>query len=113
MVDKILEPEEGITYGLFQDDENEEAAEEEPEEPEEEEEDEDGEKKPVPPPVEKLPKHIIIDEVVREPRMHFYRVPKLGSYLAVKMEYQSCLFEEAFGAAVEDYEDVKRRKVEQ
>ena len=36
---------------------------------------------------EKLPRHILVPEVVREPKMHFYKVPKLGSYLAVKLEY--------------------------
>ena len=56
-----------------------------------------------PPAAEKLPKHILIEEVVREPKMHFYKVPKLGSYLAIKLEYNSCLFEEAFDAAVANF----------
>lgn len=53
--------------------------------------------------VEKLPKHLIVDECVREPRIHYYDVPKLGSYIAIKLEYESCLFEEAFDEAVVDY----------
>lgn len=53
--------------------------------------------------VEKLPKHLIVDECVRESRMHYYDVPKLGSYLAIKLEYESCLFEEAFDEAVVDH----------
>ncbi len=52
-------------------------------------------------------------EVVREPRMHFYKVPKLGSYMAIKLEYESCLFEEALSVAVMDYLDVKQREKEQ
>ena len=36
---------------------------------------------------EVLPKHILIPEVVREPRIHYYDVPKLGSYLTIKLEY--------------------------
>lgn len=48
-------------------------------------------------------------EVVREPKMHFYKVPKLGSYLAIKLEYQSCLFEGAFDAAVLDFIDVSQK----
>ena len=35
-------------------------------------------------------------EVVRDPRVHFYKVPRLGSYMAIRLEYNSCLFEEAF-----------------
>jgi hypothetical protein len=50
-----------------------------------------------------------VKEVVREPRMHFFKVPRLGSYLAVRLEYQSCLFEDALDAAVSDYLDVRQR----
>ena len=35
--------------------------------------------------------------------MHYYRVPRLGSYLAIKMEFQSTLFEEAYDVAAENY----------
>jgi hypothetical protein len=62
---------------------------------------------------EKLPRHVIVDEVVREPRMHYYTVPMLGSFLAIKLEFESCLFEEAFDAAVVDFQDVGARKQEQ
>ena len=49
------------------------------------------------------PKHIIVDEVVRNNKMHYFKVPRLGSYLAIKMEYQSTLFEEAYDTACENY----------
>jgi hypothetical protein len=52
---------------------------------------------------EVLPRHILIPEIVREPRMHYYDVPKLGSYLAIKLEYESCLFEDAFDQALLDH----------
>jgi hypothetical protein len=39
--------------------------------------------------------------------MHFFKVPRLGSYLAIKLEYNSCLNENAFDAAVKDYMDVR------
>lgn len=52
-------------------------------------------------------------EVVREPRMHFYKVPRLGAYLAIKLEYESCLFEDALNSAVVDYMDVRQRQKEQ
>jgi hypothetical protein len=54
-----------------------------------------------------------VKEVVREPRMHFYKVPRLGSYLAVRLEYKSCLYEESLDAAVLDYLDVKQKQKEQ
>jgi len=38
--------------------------------------------------------------------MFYYRVPRLGSYLAIKLEYDSCLNEEAYDAAVENYIEV-------
>lgn len=56
--------------------------------------------KPPKEPEEILPKYIYVKEVVREPRMHFFKVPRLGSYLAIKLEYESCLFEEALDIAV-------------
>lgn len=53
--------------------------------------------------------HIIVPEVVKEPKMHYYRVPKLGSYLAIKLEYDSCLFEYAFDEAIENYNLVNEK----
>ena len=60
-----------------------------------------------------LPRTIFVKEVVREPRMHFYKVPRLGCYMAIRLEYESCLFEESLDAAVIDYIDVKNRQKEQ
>ena len=81
---------------------------EEPEEapPEEEPElDEDGNpiEKPPKEPIEVFPQHIFIPEVVRDERIHFFKVPKLGSYLAIRLEYNSCLSPDALDAAVQDY----------
>ena len=45
--------------------------------------------------------------------MHFYKVPRLGSFLAIKLEYDSCLFEDALNTAVLDYIEVKQRQKEQ
>ena len=39
--------------------------------------------------------HIYVPDVVREQQMHFYRVPRLGAFFAVPLEYNSCLFEKA------------------
>ncbi len=103
MVDKILKQDEGVTYGLFRDEPAEEG---EPPATERQE----GEEEEV---KEVLPKHIYVPEVVREEKMHWYEVPRLGSYLAIKMEYNSCLSEEAFDAALKDYQEVTVKKEEQ
>lgn len=54
----------------------------------------------------------MIREVVKEPKINFYRVPRLGAYMAIKLEYNSCLFEEAFDGAVLNYVDVNNTKKE-
>ena len=68
MVDKILKQDEGITYNLFNAAED---PEEVPDEPVVDPEDPDAvpEKKE---PVEKFPRHVLIEEVVEEPKIHFY-----------------------------------------
>jgi len=38
-----------------------------------------------PVPTETLPKFIERQEVVREDNMHYFNVPKLGAYMAVKL----------------------------
>jgi hypothetical protein len=48
-------------------------------------------------------KHVFVKEVVREPKIHFFKVPKLGSYMAVPLVYDSCQFEEALDNAVADH----------
>jgi len=42
-------------------------------------------------------------EVTRETRMKFFKVPRLGCYLAVPLIYSSCLFTEALDSAVTDF----------
>jgi hypothetical protein len=49
----------------------------------------------------------MIEEVVREKGIKYFKVPQLGSYLAIKLEYNSCLSEEAFDAAVDNYLEVE------
>ena len=57
-----------------------------------------------------MPRHIMVPEVVREGRMHYFKVPRLGCYLAVRLEYESCLYEEAYDAGIADYLSVKERQ---
>jgi hypothetical protein len=54
-----------------------------------------------------LPKHVFVPEVVLEERMHYYKVPRLGSYLAIKLEFNSCLNEESYNTAIENYKKIK------
>lgn len=58
-------------------------------------------------------KHIYVKEVVREPRIHYYKVPRLGAFMAVPLVYNSCLFEDALDNAVADFIDVQKRREEQ
>ena len=57
--------------------------------------------------------HILVKEVVRESRMPFFKVPRLGSYLAIRMEYDSCLSLEAYDAAFADAVSCRERIAEQ
>jgi len=45
---------------------------------------------------------MIVPEVVRDKQIYFFKVPKLGSYLAVRLEYETCLFEAALDAGIAD-----------
>lgn len=38
--------------------------------------------------------------------MHFQRVPRLGSYMAIPLIYEHCLTDAALDAAVEDFQGV-------
>ena len=51
-------------------------------------------------------KHIYVPEVVREPRMHYQRVPRLGSFMAIPLVYKSCLFDDSLTEAVANWKDV-------
>lgn len=47
-------------------------------------------------------KHVYVPEVVREPKMWFKTVPRLGSFMSVPLIYKSCLCDEALDAAIAD-----------
>ena len=85
MVDKVLKKDMGLTFDVFNDPLDEEGK-----------------------PVEQTdPAHLLVKEVVREPRIHFYQVPKLGSYLAIRLEYDSCLFVDSYNEGIKDYMSMK------
>jgi hypothetical protein len=58
-------------------------------------------------------KHTYVAQVVREPRIHFYRVPRLGSFMAVPFEYHSCLSAKALEEAVLDTQYLHKAREEQ
>jgi len=103
VVGATLEPDQGITHEVFA----------EKSVPEAEPVDEDGEEveKPEVDILQEF-KHVYVKEVVREPKMHYQKVPRLGSYMAVPLVYNNCLSEKALDAAVDDYSDVMRRRDE-
>lgn len=99
IVGRFLGEEQGITHDVFK--EQEDAAEEV------ENENLDGEEEvKVEEDILTAFKHVYVKEVVREPRMHFQRVPRLGSFLAVPLVYENCLTDAALDAAVEDFQAV-------
>jgi hypothetical protein len=48
-------------------------------------------------------KHIYVSEVVREPKMWFRTVPRLGAFMSVPLIYNSCLSDEALDVAIADF----------
>ena len=103
MVDVVLGPEDGITHDVFKEQEDEEK---------EDNEGEDGEKaKAAEVDVLKSYKGVVyVPEVIREKRIHFQRVPKLGSYMAVPLVYSSCLYDEALEAAVDNAKTITEQR---
>ena len=87
LIGKTLTQSQGLTHDVFKPIEvKEEEGEAEPQNEENAEAVEDAGPKPVP---KEVPHHKYISEVVRESRMHYFKVPKLGSYLAVEVKYNS------------------------
>tara|TARA_B110000285_G_C15066356_1_gene585354 strand:+ start:592 stop:1437 length:846 start_codon:yes stop_codon:yes gene_type:complete len=107
MVGAVLAKEQGICHELFRDGGEEEGdggGEEGGEEPAEEGDDGD---------ILRSYKHKYVPEVVREPKIHFWRVPRLGSFMAIPLVYKSSLSEEAIDKAVTDWiEVVKQREAQ-
>ena len=121
---KILEPKQGVTYSLFMDvsgdEEGEEGGEEAAPEKNEGEEGEEGE---VDDKKEDVIKSIEIQDVVMDNKIKFFREPRLGSYLAYNISYQSSLSYKSLLSAInnlndyntknEEYEKLKAEKEEQ
>lgn len=59
------------------------------------------------------PEYLYIKDVVKEPRMVFFRIPKLGAFMSIPLIYNSCLSEAAFDAGVEERIKYRNAKIEQ
>ena len=58
-------------------------------------------------------KYKFIPEVVREEKMHYERVPRLGCFMAIPLVYNSCLFNDALEEAIENYQIISKEQEEQ
>jgi len=102
MVNNMLETEGSITYSVFQPEVKEE--EQEQEQKEEISEIKEEEVKV------KEPAYKFIPDVTREPKLKFFRVPRLGCYMAISLKYNSCLYDTSLDKAIEDYFDTQQKK---
>jgi hypothetical protein len=65
-------------------------------------------------PIKKEKKRFIyIPNVLNEPKIKFFDVPKLGCYFVVPLTYSSCQFESSFDSAVEDALDCRKLRAQQ
>ena len=120
---KILEPKQGVTYSLFMDVSGDEEGEEGEEAAPEKNEGEEGEEGEVDDKKEDVIKSIEIQDVVMDNKIKFFREPRLGSYLAYNISYQSSLSYKSLLSAInnlndyntknEEYEKLKAEKEEQ
>ena len=108
MVGKVLKKDMGICHELFGEEEDEEAEAAEPEEDEENPETAEDKND-----ILRTFKHKFVPNVIREPKMHYWTVPKLGSFMAIPFVYKSCLLSESLDNALLDYIDVLKRQEEQ
>lgn len=97
---------EGVIHDVFKEEE-EAPAENKDSHPEEGEGEGEKESEPV------KPNSINIEEIVRERKLKFFKVPRLGNLFGVRLNYERCLFEEALDEAVKDVYDVESRRRQQ
>jgi hypothetical protein len=109
IVDKTLSADKGLTFDVFKDPEPSEAK--EAVEPELD--DEGNPILKVEEILEIFPVSVSVKEVVREPRIHFFKVPRLGSYMAIRLEYDTCLYEEALDSGVTDMLHINEKRKHQ
>lgn len=47
------------------------------------------------------PTYIYVSDLVKQPKMYYFKWPQLGAYIAIPLVYQSCLSEASFDAGLE------------
>ena len=104
---KYLEPETGVTYQLVIPKEGED---EEEKPPENEEGEEEKEKEP---PKEEILKSVVINEVINDDKIKFFREPRLGCYLAIDIRYMSSMQYSSLVSAIENLNEYKVKFAEQ
>lgn len=92
MVGQILPPEKGVSLDVFKQDEPPEGGDEEP------------------PKETAKQKYIYISNVLKEEKVHYFRIPKLGSYAAFAMVVKSFLYEEALDRGCEEQKKYLQQK---
>lgn len=94
---EFLPPNEGVTYDIFNN--NEEAGQEQPADSQ------DGENE------ESEPKtnYVYVKDVVTNPNMHFFEIPRLGAYIAIPMVVSSYLNANSFEEGIKETKEFKDR----
>eukprot|EP01022_Parablepharisma_sp_SALTPOND_P015998 TRINITY_DN2300_c0_g1_i1.p1 TRINITY_DN2300_c0_g1~~TRINITY_DN2300_c0_g1_i1.p1 ORF type:complete len:516 (+),score=106.09 TRINITY_DN2300_c0_g1_i1:2776-4323(+) len=116
MIDQSLKMSEGVTPDVFNPPEAAAAGNELQDENKEEKDDQNKEESKVEAKVDatEIKNVVYRPEVTREGRMKYFKVPRLGCYLAVPLIYSSCLFAESLDTALTEYatyrEKVKRNE---
>ena len=102
MVGSVLNPNQGISHQLFA------GAGEEEEPPADDDEEEGAAQKKNDTDILATYPHKYVSHVVRQKDIHFWRVPRLGSFMAIPLIYKSCLSEAALDEAIADWANVSK-----
>ena len=95
MINRVLGPDSGITHDVFKE-------QSQAEEPVEEEEGSAAAPVKSTDILDTFKGLVYEKEVVRQPRMHYQKVPRLGCYMAVPLVYNSCLSDAALETLVQE-----------
>jgi len=102
MVGAVLHPNQGISHQLF-------AGAGEDEEAPADDDEEEGAAKVKNTDILSTYPHKYVSHVVRQKDIHFWRVPRLGSFMAIPLIYKSCLSEAALDEAIVDWGEVSKK----
>ena len=61
---------------------------------------------------EKKKKFVYVPDVIKNEKVHFFRIPKLGAYIAIPLIYKSYLYESTFDKALEERKKYLHQKDE-